>query len=249
MISIKNQHDIEEMRLACRITAGARKLAGQIIRPGITLLEIDREIRSYIESKGAKPSFLNYNGFPASACISVNEEVIHGIPSERKLENGDIVKVDVGAYFHGFHGDCADTFGVGDISDEAQRLIDVTRQSFFEGIKNISDGSRVGDIGCAIQTYVEAAGFSVVRDFIGHGVGENLHEEPDVPNYGRAGRGPRLYSGMTIAIEPMVCQGSARVETLANNWTVVTRDGKLSAHYENTVAITKDGVDILTEAD
>lgn len=248
MISIKTPRDIEEMRLACRITAGARKLAGELIRPGVTLLEIDREIRHFIESNGAKPSFLNYNGFPASACISVNEEVIHGIPGERKLENGDIVKVDVGAYFHGYHGDCADTFAVGEISDEAKRLIDVTRQSFFEGIKNIRDGSRVGDIGAAIQQYVEAAGFSVVRDYIGHGVGENLHEEPDVPNYGRPGRGPRLYSGMTIAIEPMVCQGSARVKTLANDWTVVTVDGKLSAHYENTVAITADGVDILTEA-
>lgn len=249
MIIVKNQQDIERMREACRITAGARKLAGELIRPGITLLEIDREIRHYIESRGAKPSFLNYNGFPASACISVNEEVIHGIPSERKLQNGDIVKVDVGAYFNGYHGDCAETFGVGEISDEAQRLIDVTRQSFFEGIKNIKDGSRVGDIGAAIQQYVESAGFSVVRDYIGHGVGENLHEEPDVPNYGRPGRGPRLYSGMTIAIEPMVCQGSARVETLENDWTVVTVDRLLSAHYENTVAITANGVDILTEAD
>ncbi len=249
MITIKTQQDIERMREACRITAGARKLAGELIRPGITLLEIDREIRHYIEFRGAKPSFLNYNGFPASACISVNEEVIHGIPSERKLENGDIVKVDVGAYFNGYHGDCAETFGVGEISDEAERLIDVTRQSFFEGIRNIKDGSRVGDIGAAIQEYVEAAGFSVVRDYIGHGVGEHLHEEPDVPNYGRPGRGPRLYSGMTIAIEPMVCQGSARVRTLANDWTVVTVDGLLSAHYENTVAITANGVDILTEAD
>lgn len=249
MISIKTPQEIEKMREACIITAGARKLAGQLIRPGITLLEIDREIKRYIESKGAKPSFLNYNGFPASACISVNEEVIHGIPSERKLENGDIVKVDVGAYYNGYHGDCAATFGVGEISSEAQRLIDITKQSFFEGIKEIREGSRVGDIGCAIQTYVENAGFSVVRDFIGHGVGENLHEEPDVPNYGRAGRGPRLYAGMTVAIEPMVCQGSARVKTLANDWTVVTVDGKLSAHYENTVAITANGVDILTEAE
>ncbi len=248
MIIVKTQKDIEKMRLACKITAGARALAGELIRPGVTLLELDREIRHFIESKGAKPSFLNYNGFPASACISVNEEVIHGIPSERKLENGDIVKVDVGAYFQGYHGDCAATFGVGEISDEAERLIKVTRQSFFEGIRDIRDGSRVGDIGCAIQEYVEKNGFSVVRDYIGHGIGENLHEEPDVPNYGRAGRGPRLYAGMTVAIEPMVCQGSARVETLANDWTVVTCDGKLSAHYENTVVITPTGVEILTEA-
>ena len=247
MIIVKTQKDIEEMRLACKIAAGARELAGQLIRPGITLLELDREVRNFIESKGAKPSFLNYNGFPASTCLSVNEEVIHGIPNERKLENGDIISVDVGAYFHGYHGDCAATWGVGEISDEAKRLIDVTRESFFKGICNIKDGSRVGDIGAQIQQYVEAAGFSVVRDFIGHGVGEHLHEEPDVPNYGRAGRGPRLYAGMTIAIEPMVCQGSANVRTLANDWTVVTCDGKLAAHYENTVAITADGVDILTE--
>lgn len=248
MISVKTQRDIEEMRLACRIAAGALKLSGELIRPGVTLLEIDTQIKNFIEQKGAIPSFLNYNGFPASACISVNEEVIHGIPSDRKLVEGDIVKVDVGAYFHGYHGDCANTFGVGQISDEAQRLIDVTRQSFFEGIKNIKDGSRVGDIGAAIQQYVEDRGFSVVRDFIGHGVGEHLHEEPDVPNYGRQGRGPRLYAGTTIAIEPMVCQGTHMVKTLSNGWTVVTADGKLSAHYENSVAITQNGVDILTEA-
>lgn len=248
MISIKTSHEIEEMRLACRITAGARKLAGELIRPGITLTELDRAIKHFIESHGAKPSFLNYNGFPASACISVNEEVIHGIPGERRLVSGDIVKIDVGAYYHGYHGDCADTFPVGEVSEEAIRLITVTRQSFYEGIAGIKDGSRVGDIGASIQKYVEDAGFSVVRDYIGHGVGEKLHEEPDVPNYGRFGHGPRLYNGMTIAIEPMVCQGSARVKTLANDWTVVTCDGKLSAHYENTVAITADGVDILTEA-
>lgn len=247
MVIIKSPQEIEKMRLACKITAGARELAGQIIKPGITLLEIDREIRHFIESKGAKPSFLNYNGFPASACISVNEELIHGIPSSRKLEEGDIVKVDVGAYFQGYHGDCAATYGVGAISDEAKRLIEVTEQSFFEGIKNIKNGSRVGDIGSAIQKYVEDAGFSVVREYIGHGVGEHLHEEPDVPNYGKSGRGPRLYSGMTIAIEPMVCEGSAAVKTLPNDWTVVSCDGKLTAHYENTVVITDDGVEILTE--
>lgn len=247
MIIVKNQRDIDEMRKACRITAGARKLAGELIRPGITTAELDRRIRNFIEQNQAKPSFLNYNGFPASACISVNDEVIHGIPSQRVLLEGDIVKVDVGAYFHGFHGDCADTFPVGDISDEAARLIEVTRKSFFEGISNIKDGSRVGDIGAGIQTFVEQNGYSVVRDYIGHGVGEHLHEEPDVPNYGRAGRGPRLYKGVTVAIEPMVCQGDYKVRTLDNDWTVVTRDGKLAAHYENTVLITDTGVEILTE--
>ncbi|MBQ7896822.1 MAG: type I methionyl aminopeptidase [Clostridia bacterium] len=248
MINVKNQKDIDEMRKACRITAGALKMAGEAIRPGITTAELDRKIKSFIEQNGAKPSFLNYNGFPASACISVNEEVIHGIPGDRVLLEGDIVKVDVGAYFHGFHGDCADTFPVGDISSDAARLIEVTRQSFFEGIKTVKEGSRVGDIGAGIQTFVEQNGYSVVRDYIGHGVGEHLHEEPDVPNYGRAGHGPRLYSGMTIAIEPMVCAGDYKVRTLDNDWTVVTRDGKLAAHYENTVLITPTGVEIMTEA-
>ena len=248
MINVKNQKDIDEMRKACRITAGALKMAGEAIRPGITTAELDRKIKSFIEQNGAKPSFLNYNGFPASACISVNEEVIHGIPGDRVLLEGDIVKVDVGAYFHGFHGDCANTFPVGDISSDAARLIEVTRQSFFEGIKTVKEGSRVGDIGAGIQTFVEQNGYSVVRDYIGHGVGEHLHEEPDVPNYGRAGHGPRLYSGMTIAIEPMVCAGDYKVRTLDNDWTVVTRDGKLAAHYENTVLITPTGVEIMTEA-
>ena len=223
-------------------------MAGEAIRPGMTTAELDRRIRSFIEQNGAKPSFLNYNGFPASACVSVNDEVIHGIPGARVLLEGDIVKVDVGAYFHGFHGDCANTFPVGDVSEEAMRLIDVTRQSFFEGIKNIKDSSRVGDIGAAIQSFAEQNGYSVVRDYIGHGVGEHLHEEPDVPNYGRAGHGPRLYRGMTIAVEPMICQGGYKVRTLDNDWTVVTSDGKLSAHYENTVLITDTGVEILTEA-
>lgn len=248
MINIKTQKDIEQMRKACRITAGALKFAGEQIRPGITTAELDRKIRSYIEQNGAKPSFLNYNGFPGSACLSINEEVIHGIPGGRILNEGDIVKVDVGAYYLGFHGDCANTFPVGDISDEAARLIEVTRQSFFEGIKNVKDGSRVGDIGSGVQTFVEMNGFSVVRDYIGHGVGEHLHEEPDVPNYGRAGHGPRLYKGMTVAIEPMVCQGNYKVRSLDDGWTVVTCDGKLSAHYENTVVITDTGVEILTEA-
>lgn len=248
MINVKSQRDIDEMRKACRITAGALKMAGEAIRPGMTTAELDRRIRSFIEQNGAKPSFLNYNGFPASACVSVNDEVIHGIPGGRVLLEGDIVKVDVGAYFHGFHGDCANTFPVGDVSEEAMRLISVTRDSFFEGIKNIKDSSRVGDIGAAIQSFAEENGYSVVRDYIGHGVGEHLHEEPDVPNYGRAGHGPRLYRGMTIAVEPMICQGGYKVRTLDNDWTVVTCDGKLSAHYENTVLITDTGVEILTEA-
>ena len=190
------------------------------------------------------------NGFPASACISVNEEVIHGIPSdERVLKYGDIVSVDVGAFYKGYHGDCAATFVVGDTDDESKRLIEVTRQSFFEGIKFAVDGNRVGDISAAVQAYVEKNGFSVVRDFVGHGVGKDLHENPDVPNYGKPGRGPRLQTGMTIAVEPMVNAGTWRVKTLSNDWTVVTIDGKRSAHYENTIAITENGVEILTSPD
>lgn len=235
------------MRAACKIAAGALKMAGELVAPGVSLISIDRKIKSYIESFGAKPSFLHYNGFPASACISVNDEVIHGIPDERVICDGDIVKVDVGAFLNGFHSDCANTFIAGDAPDEVRRLVDVTRQSFFDGIAGIKSGLRIGDISSAIQKTVEANGYSVVREYIGHGVGRNLHEEPDVPNFGRAGHGPRLYAGMTLAIEPMVCQGSNKLEVLDNDWTVVTCDGKLSAHYENTVVITDDGVEILTQ--
>ncbi len=247
MIRLKTASQINQMRKACRIAAGARELAGKQIRPGITLLELDRAIRAYIEQQGARPSFLGYGGFPASACLSVNDVVIHGIPDGRILKEGDIVSVDVGAFIDGYHGDCADTFPVGEISPEAQRLIEVTRQSFFDGIAQAVTGNRIGDVSARIQQTAEEAGFSVVREYIGHGCGEHLHEEPDIPNYGKAGRGPRLYEGMTLAVEPMVCQHSHAVRVLDDQWTVVTVDHGLSAHYENTVAITANGPVILTE--
>ena len=250
MIIIKTDTEIQKMRDAGRITALARQLAGEHVREGVTTKFIDRKVKEFIVSHGAKPSFLGLYGFPASACISVNEEVIHGIPSdERVLKYGDIVSVDVGAFYKGYHGDCAATFVVGDTDDESKRLIEVTRQSFFEGIKFAVDGNRVGDISAAVQAYVEKNGFSVVRDFVGHGVGKDLHENPDVPNYGKPGRGPRLQTGMTIAVEPMVNAGTWRIKTLSNDWTVVTIDGKRSAHYENTIAITENGVEILTSPD
>ena len=246
MISLKSQREIEAMRRAGRLTAQARALAGSMVRPGVTTHEIDRAVRRFIESHGAKPSFLGYSGFPGSACISVNEVVIHGIPGPRKLQEGDIVSIDVGAFLGGFHGDCAATYPCGQVDGEAQRLIDVTQQSFWEGIKNARRGCRVSDIGHAVQAYVEANGFSVVRDFVGHGVGAMLHEAPEVRNFGPAGHGPRLQPGMTIAVEPMVCAGGWQVKNLEGNWTTVTQDGSLAAHYENTILITEDGPEILT---
>lgn len=246
MISIKTQRELEVMRKACKITAAARALAGKMVRPGVTTGQIDKAVHDFIVSQGAKPSFLHYQGYPASACISVNEVVIHGIPGNRELKEGDIVSVDVGAYYKGFHGDCAATFACGRISDEAQRLIDVTKQSFFEGIKFARQGNRVSDISHAVQTYVEANGFSVVRAFVGHGVGEHLHEEPSVPNYGAPGKGPRLVRNMTIAVEPMVNMGTYDVRVLKDGWTTVTADGKLAAHYENSILITDGEPEILT---
>ena len=248
MITLKSGEDIIRMRDAGRIAAIAREVGGEYVREGVTTAQIDREIKKCILSHGAKPSFLGYGGFPASACISVNEEVIHGIPSSsRVLKNGDIVSIDVGAYYKGFHGDCAATFTVGEVSEDAKKLIEVTKQSFFEGIAAIGDGSRLGDVGYAIQSYVEKHGYSVVREYIGHGIGKNLHEDPEVPNYGRAGYGLRLRPGMTIAVEPMVNMGDYGVRVLSDEWTVVTKDGSLSAHYENTVAFTENGVLILTD--
>ena len=246
MISLKSQREIEAMRRAGRLTAQARALAGSMVRPGVTTHEIDRAVRRFIESHGAKPSFLGYGGFPGSACISVNEVVIHGIPSPRKLKEGDIVSIDVGAFIGGFHGDCAATYPCGQVSEEAERLLRVTQQSFWEGIKNARRGCRVSDIGHAVQVYVEANGFSVVRDFVGHGVGARLHEAPEVRNFGPAGHGPRLQPGMAIAVEPMVCAGGWQVKNLEGNWTTVTQDGSLAAHYENTILITEDGPEILT---
>ena len=246
MITIKNAHELQSMRRACRITAEARALAGSMVKPGVSTLEIDKAVHDFIVAQGAKPSFLNYNGFPASACISVNNCVIHGIPGGYVLKEGDIVSVDVGALYEGFHGDCAATFPCGAISTEAKRLIDVTQASFFEGIQKAKKGNRVSDISHAIQTYVESNGFSVVRSFIGHGIGRKLHEDPEVPNFGAPGRGPRLLPGMTLAIEPMVNAGVADVRVLKDGWTVLTNDGKLSAHYENTVLITDGEPEILT---
>ena len=246
MIAIKNERELTLMRQACKITAAARALAGDMVRPGVTTQQIDKAVYDYIVSQGARPSFLNYNGYPGSACISVNKTVIHGIPGGYTLAEGDIVSIDVGAYYKGFHGDCAATVACGAISAEAKKLIEVTEQSFYEGIRFATRGHRVSDISHAIQTYVESNGFSVVRSFVGHGVGAQLHEEPEVPNYGPAGRGPRLLPGMTLAIEPMVNAGTPDVRILKDGWTVVTTDGKLSAHYENTVLITDGEPEILT---
>ena len=247
MITIKTEAEIAHMREAGRIAAIAREVAGSCIKEGVTTRFIDEKVKSCILEHGATPSFLGYGGFPASACVSVNEEVIHGIPSERVLLNGDIVKVDVGAFYKGFHGDCAATFTVGEVSEEAKRLIEVTERCFYKALSAIKPGARVGDISSAVYECATVEGYGVVRAFIGHGVGRNLHEEPDIPNFGSAGRGPRLQSGMTFAVEPMINMGTWEVRILENKWTVVTGDGKLSAHYENTVAVTENGVQILTD--
>ena len=249
MIVLKTPRELGWMRQAGRISALALRVAGDAVEPGVSTAELDRIARRCIEREGATPSFRGYNGFPASACISVNDQVIHGIPGHRILKQGDIVSIDVGAYFAGFHGDNAWTFACGDISAEAQALLDATRGALMEGIAHAQPGSRVGDVSSAVQRYAEARGYSVVRDFVGHGVGAKLHEDPSVPNYGTPGRGVRLLPGMTIAIEPMVNQGVHTVETLSDNWSVVTSDGKLSAHFEHTIAITPDGPVILTLPD
>lgn len=247
MIVLKTSRELALMREAGRISANALKLAGEAVEPGVTTEEIDRIARKYIESCGATPNFLNYNGFPATACISVNDEVIHGIPKKnRVLKAGDIVSIDLGAKIHGYHGDNAFTFPCGDISKEAQALLDATRESLYCGIKAAVPGGRLGDISGAVQRYVEARGYSVVREFVGHGVGASLHEDPSVPNYGTPGRGVRLMPGMVIAIEPMVNMGKPGVKILDDEWTTVTRDGSLSAHFEHTVAITTDGPVLLT---
>ena len=248
MIVLKTTRELTLMREACRISAGALRVAGEAVKPGVTTAEIDKIAYDYIISQGAKPSFLNYEGFPATACISINNEVIHGIPSKKRvLKEGDIVSIDLGATINGYHGDNAATFACGKISDEAQRLIDTTRESLYEGIKAAKFGNRVGDIGYAVQQYVETRGYSVVREFVGHGVGASLHEAPEVPNYGTAGRGVRLVPGMTIAIEPMINLGQPQIYVEPDGWTVKTTDGKLSAHFEHTIAITADGPVIMTE--
>ena len=250
MIIVKNSEQLALMRKAGRITAEALLVARDMIRPGISTKEIDTKIRSFIEKCDAVPSFLGYGGFPGSACISINEQVIHGIPSDRViLSEGDIVKIDVGARYRGYNGDSARTYPVGKVSDEALRLISVTERSFYEAMKFAKAGCRVGDLGFAVENFVISNGFSVVRDYVGHGVGKELHEEPEIPNFGRAGRGARLYAGMTLAIEPMVNEGIHDVRVLKDGWTVVTADGKLSAHYENTVLITDGEPEILTVAE
>jgi methionyl aminopeptidase len=248
MIVLKSSREIDLMRKAGKITAAARALAGSMVAPGVTTREIDREVRRFIRSHGAEPSFLGYNGFPASVCISVNDEVIHGIPGKRVLQEGDIVSVDVGAFKDGFHGDCAGTYPCGRISEEAERLIEVTRQSFFEGLKYAREGRRLPELCGAIQRYAEGAGCSVVREYEGHGIGRKMHEEPGVPNYvePRMGR-PRLLRGMTIAVEPMVNAGGAGIVVMPDGWTVKTADGKLSAHYENTILITDGEPELLTD--
>ena len=248
MIIIKSPRKIELMRQAGKITAGARTVAREMVAPGVTTREIDREVHKFITKSGAQPTFLGYGGFPASACVSVNDEVIHGIPGPKVVREGDIVSLDVGATINGYTGDCAGTFPCGEVSAEAKRLIAVTRQSFFEGLQFARQGYRVSDIGHAIQEYVEKHGYSVVRAYVGHGVGADLHEEPEVPNYGAPGHGPRLIKGMTLAIEPMVNVGGYDIRMLDNEWTVVTKDGSLSAHYENTVLITDGEPEILTMA-
>ena len=250
MIVLKTGRELKIMKEACRISAGALKTAGNAVEPGITTAELDRLAEQYILSQGAVPNFKNYEGYPATACISINNEVIHGIPSKnRKICAGDIVSIDLGAKFEGYHGDNAATFACGDVSSEAKRLIDTTRESLFEGINAARAGGRIGDIGSAVQRYVEQRGFSVVRQFVGHGIGTQLHEAPEVPNFGTAGRGIRLLPGMTIAIEPMVNAGSYDVKVLSDGWTVLTKDGSLSAHFEHTVVITPDGPHIMTVSD
>lgn len=246
MIIIKNNDEIALMRKAGRIVGETLLLLEKEVKPGITTADLDRIAEEFITKHGAKPSFKGLYGFPSSLCISVNEQVIHGFPGAYVLKEGDIVSVDCGAFYDGFHGDAARTFKVGNISVDAQKLIDITRESFFEGIKFAKEGNKLSDISYGIQSYVEAAGFSVVRDFVGHGIGRRVHEEPNVPNFGKSGRGPKLLSGMVLAIEPMVNAGTNKVKTLKDGWAVVTTDNLLSAHYENTVAILSDGPEILT---
>ena len=247
MIVLKTGRELSVMREACRISAGALQLVGKAIEPGITTAELDKIAEDYIRSKGAVPNFKNYQGYPATACISVNNEVIHGIPSKKRvIKQGDIVSVDLGALFNGYHGDNAATFACGDVSEEAKRLMDATRESLYEGIKAAVAGGRIGDIGHAVQSYIEARGYSVVRKFVGHGIGTKLHEAPEVPNFGAPSRGIRLMPGMTLAIEPMVNAGGSEVEIMPDGWTVLTKDGSLSAHFEHTVAITSSGPQIMT---
>lgn len=248
MIALKTKTELARMADACRISAEALARAGEVIAAGMTTKELDTIIREYILSCGAKPSFLGYGGFKGSACISINDEVIHGIPSAKRVLNpGDIVSVDVGAYYRGYHGDNAYTYRVGEVMEEADALLSVTEAALYRGIAAAQPGNRIGDISAAVQGYVEAHGMAVVRQYVGHGVGQELHEDPEVPNFGRAGHGPRLLPGMTIAIEPMVNAKGSDIYVLPDGWTVKTKSGSLSAHFEHTVAITANGPQILTK--
>jgi len=238
MISIKSESEIDKMRAAGKLVAQCHELIKDAVKPGVSTLELDKMAEAFFRDNGAIPTFLGYGGFPKSICASINEQVVHGIPDDRRLLDGDIISIDLGATLDGYVGDAARTHGVGNISDEAKRLIDVTQESFFQGIQFAREGYRLSDISHAIQVYVEKHGFSVVRDYVGHGIGREMHEDPPIPNYGKAGHGPRLRKGMCLAIEPMVDVGTYDVDVLDNDWTVVTRDGSLSAHYENTIVIT-----------
>lgn len=249
MISVKSPKEIEKMRKAGLITGGALVAAGEAIHAGMTTKELDTVVRKYITSHGAKPSFLGYGGFPGSACISINDVVIHGIPGPQVIKDGDIVSVDVGAYIGGFHGDSCKTFAVGEVSEEAKALMKSTEESLYLAISMVKPGVRLGDLGAAIQKYNEDNGYGVVREFVGHGVGRDLHEDPEVPNFGKAGHGVRLQAGMVIAIEPMITEGSSKVKVMGDGWTTKTADGKLSAHFEHTIAVTETGCIILTKPD
>ena len=247
MILIKSSKEIEKLRRAGQITGEALLMAGEVIKPGMTTKELDNIIRKFYTSHGAKAGFLGYGGFPGAACISVNDEVIHGIPGPRKLVEGDIVSVDTGAYIDGYYGDSCKTFAVGEISENAKALLKSTEESLYIAIEMAKPGIRLGDIGAAIQKYNESNGYGVVREYVGHGVGKNLHEEPEVPNFGKEGHGVKLQAGMVIAIEPMINEGTAKIKVLPDGWTVKTLDGKLSAHFEHTIAITSTGNVVLTK--
>ncbi|SNS39625.1 methionine aminopeptidase, type I [Anaerovirgula multivorans] len=246
MIYIKSRQEIEIMRKAGKIVGETHELLREAVKPGITTKELDELAEAYIIKRGGIPAFKGYGGFPASICTSINHEVVHGIPGLKRLEDGDIISIDIGVFFEGYCGDAAKTHGVGKISEQAQKLIDVTKQSFYEGIKYAYEGYRLSDISHAIQTYVEKEEFSVIRNYVGHGIGTKMHEEPQVPNYGTPGKGPRLQAGMVLAIEPMINVGTYEVKVLSDGWTVITLDGKYSAHYEHTVAITQGEPEILT---
>lgn len=247
MIHIRSEREIELLKIAGEITGSTHLYLKPYIKPGITTKELDRLAYDYIKSRGATPSFLNYEGFPATLCISINDEVVHGIPDDRRLKEGDIVSIDIGACYKGYHGDSAWTYPVGNVSDEKLLLLDHTEKALFLGLSEIREGSRIGDIGNAIETYAKKYNLGVVKELVGHGVGTTIHEKPDVPNYGKRGTGPILKEGMVIAVEPMLNLGSADVGILDNRWTIVTMDGRPSAHFEHTVLVTKDGYTILTK--